>query len=372
MTVNTDFEDFKSVVDQTIDKLRIEFNRVDVVLLPVRAQCTDDKTPRGGSNETRDERGIRLNVALESFITSKQKDKIRPLTVDQLKQRISHFIDSTSVNLVNRVTSSHAMVYRDLLLNQGRSFKTNKDYLAAVSQFMKWCRLMRYHQENPFEDVKLRSQELSGDDSPRLRWQHDEIKTLVNSAAYKDKDDEFKWVTLLMLYHGCRPAEACQLRVIDIKREKGIWCINITDAGIKQRLKNRHSKRLVPIHQYLINSGFIAFVDHVKCNKSVQLFTYRPDNKNEDWSRQYCQQLGRLQTKIGMKAAERPTAYSFRHTFIDELKQMEIDENIASQIVGHKLKKITYGRYGKKYPVSLLENKLNTVQYNKDENIEKA
>jgi len=61
------------------------------------------------------------------------------------------------------------MVYRDLLLAQGRSFKTNKDYLAAASQFTKWCWLMRYHQENPFEDVKLRSQDTSGDDSPRLR-----------------------------------------------------------------------------------------------------------------------------------------------------------------------------------------------------------
>ncbi|NRA61639.1 MAG: hypothetical protein HRU25_12155 [Psychrobium sp.] len=76
----------------------------------------------------------------------------------------------------------------------------------------------------------------------------------------------------------------------------------------------------------------------MKCNKSVQLFTYRPDNKNEDWSRQYCQQLGRLQTKVGMKVSERPNAYGFRHTLIDELKQMKIDKNIAAQIVGHKLK----------------------------------
>ena len=64
-----------------------------------------------------------------------------------------------------------------------------------------------------------------------------------------------------------------------------------------------------------------------------------------------------------MPSGSRPTAYSFRHTFIDEMKQQEIDESIVAQLVGHECQSITFGRYGKKYPISLLLKKLKRVKY---------
>lgn len=41
------------------------------------------------------------------------------------------------------ITSVDAMTYRDALLTQGRSYKSNEGYL-AVLQFFKWCQLMNY------------------------------------------------------------------------------------------------------------------------------------------------------------------------------------------------------------------------------------
>jgi integrase len=348
---------FKECTDEVVDELRSTFDAVEVITLPVRASTKSISKPM-----EIDCTGISILEALEQFIASKQKEDVRPLTVKQLRQRTAHFI-SNACNRVSEVTSAHALTYRDLLLSEGRSHKSNKDYLAAVSQFFKWCRLMQYIRTNPFTDIKLKNRSDNGENSPRKRWQNSEIKTLVTATAYKEKSDEFKWVTLLMLYQGVRPSEACQLRVVDVKQDSGYWCIKISDEGVEQRLKNSNSRRLVSLHQQLVKLGFPEFVEHRKSNKAVQLFTYLPDNENEDWSRQYCQELGRLQTKVGMKPNERPTAYSFRHTLIDELKQKEVDENIASQIVGHKNKKITYGRYGKKYPIKLLAKKLNIVAY---------
>jgi len=113
----------------------------------------------------------------------------------------------------------------------------------------------------------------------------------------------------------------------------------------------------------LITAGFVAFVEERTQQGAKQLFDYLPTNQNEDWSRQYCQQLGRLQTTLGMSSGDRPTAYSFRHTFIDEMKQQEIDESIVAQLVGHEAANITFGRYGKKYPISLLVKKLKRVEY---------
>jgi integrase len=136
-----------------------------------------------------------------------------------------------------------------------------------------------------------------------------------------------------------------------------------TDTGAGQRLKTLASKRVVPVHPLLIKAGFVAFVDDRARQRAKQLFNYLPTNQNEDWSRQYCQQLGRLQTTLCMNSGDRPTAYSFRHSFIDEMKQQEIDESIVAQIVGHETKNITFSRYGKKYPISLLVKKLKRVKY---------
>jgi integrase len=348
---------FKECTDNAVDELRSKFDEVESVTLPIRAN--GKVAPKPMQIEAG---GISLLEALELFIASKQKENVRPLTVKQLRQRTIHFINNVGVKGVSEVNSAHALIFRDLLLSQGRSHKTNKDYLAAVSQFFKWCRLMQYIKTNPFIDIKLKNKSNDGDDSARMRWQNNEIKSLLTATVYKEKSDEFKWVTLLMLYHGLRPSEACQLRVDDITQDSGYWCIKISDDGIEQRLKNSNSRRLVPLHHQLVKLGFPEFVINRKKNKAQQVFTYRPDNENEDWSREYCQKLGRLQTKIGMTPGQRPTAYSFRHTLIDELKQKEVDENIASQIVGHKIKGLTYGRYGKKYPIKLLAKKLNLVE----------
>jgi len=358
VTLDIEPNTFKECTDELVDELRSRFDAVEVVTLPIRASIKLESKPMVTKCS-----GVSLLNALEQFIVSKQKEDVRPLTVKQLRQRTSHFINNAGVDAVSDVTSAHALTHRDLLLSEGRSHKSNKDYLAAVSQFFKWCRLMQHTQINPFTDIKLQNKSNNGDDSARQRWQNCEVKSLIIATEYKEKSDEFKWLTLLLLYQGFRPSEACQLRVDDIKQDSGYWCIKISDEGVEQRLKNSNSRRLVPLHQQLVRLGFHEFVMNRKETKTQQIFTYRPDNENEDWSRQYCQELGRLQTKIGMKPFERPTAYSFRHTLIDELKQKEVDENIVSQLVGHKNQKITFGRYGKKYPIKLLSKKLNLVQY---------
>ncbi|MFC1503536.1 site-specific integrase [Pseudomonadota bacterium] len=200
----------------------------------------------------------------------------------------------------------------------------------------------------------------SGASSARQRWQQHELVTLFQCPEFNGKPTDFKWATLLMLYHGLRPSEACQLKVSDVIESQGVPCLRVIADGEAQQVKNEGSERLVPLHPKILSRGFLSFVEERRQACQLQLFSYLPTGDNEDWSREYCQALGRLQNKLGMKPKSRPTAYSFRHTVIDELKQLEVDENIVAQLVGHK---ITYGRYGKKYSVSLLKKHLSKLDY---------
>ncbi|UAL42007.1 tyrosine-type recombinase/integrase [Shewanella inventionis] len=378
----TRINDFIRYVDEVINHLRAQFDTADPGI-------TFNITPKSHAIPIRDTKlsehretiavaqakpVIGLNEALSAFIISKQKSAIRPLSIKQLEQRIRHFIDTVSSKstlktklktddkCVHDITSADAMTYRDALLTQARSYKSNKEYLAAIFQFFKWCQLMNYCTSNPFESVTVGQKPKAKPNQARDRWTHIELKRLLRSSSFKVSTTDFKWVTRLMLYGGLRPSEACQLKPGDIKLIDGVHCISIDDSGAAQRLKNLNAKRYVPVHQRLLEQGFIAFVDQRK-STHTQLFDYKPVGIIEDWSKTYCKQLAKLQTEIGIQANQRPTSYGFRHTFIDEMKQLDISEHIVAQIVGHANPNITFSRYGKDINVAALLKDIERIEY---------
>jgi integrase len=328
------------------------------------SNCSDSK------KQTNSVANVTLTDALIKFIASKQKQSVSVLTVKQLNQRIGHFIERTHLDDVFDITSAEAMEYKDCLLEEGRSHKSNKDYLAAVSQFFKWCKLMRYTSANPFDEVKLsKPSNQAGHDLARQRWQPEQLKHVLQSQDFIDKHPDFKWITLLMLYHGLRPSEACQLHSNDITVIDGISVIHVTNEGMSQQLKTTQSKRTVPLHQKLIELGFIDFVQTItdRTSKNSQLtsnplFHYQPSSDGV-WSHKFCREFGKLLDQLHFVAGKRPTAYSFRHTFIDELKQLQIEESMVAQLVGHVYHNITYGRYGKQYDVKTLKPVVDKVSH---------
>ncbi|WP_076536790.1 tyrosine-type recombinase/integrase [Shewanella sp. UCD-KL21] len=374
----TGINDFIHYVDEVINSLRSEFDKNNSAStaspkqykIPIRD--TKVYEHRETTAVAQAMPVVTLNDALAGFVTSKEKSGIRPLSIKQLEQRTCHFIKllptignrsskSTQTICTNDITSADAMKYRDELLTQGRSYKSNKEYLAAVFQFFKWCKLMNYCNHNPFENVTVGQKPKVKANQERPRWDKSELKRLIHSAEFQASAADFKWVTRLMLYGGLRPSEACQLKPSDIVVIEGVYCINVDDSGKGQRIKNANARRSIPIHQSLIKQGFIEFIETRK--QQPQLFNYKPVGLVEDWSKTYCKHLSILQTCIGMKASQRPTAYSLRHTFIDEFKRLDISEHIVAQIVGHANPNITYGRYGKDVQARALLKYIERLEY---------
>lgn len=368
----TRINDFIRYVDEVINSLRVQFdkNNVTTIATPKRHSIPIRETKLSEhldvTTVTKALPVAALPDALAGFLVSKQKSGIRLLSIKQLELRTRHFIKTVSSKnkqalCVSDITTADAMKYRDELLGQGRSYKSNKEYLAAVLQFFKWCQLMNYCSQNPFENVTVGQKPKVKANQARDRWTHVELKRLIRNTQFNDSSADFKWVTRLMLYGGLRPSEACQLKPTDIKLIDGIYCISIDDSGDNQRLKNLNAKRIAPLHPILLAQGFIEFV--AQRSKQSQLFKYKPIGTIEDWSRTYCRQLARLQSQIGMKPNHRPTAYGFRHTFIDEMKQLDVSEHIVAQMVGHSNPNITYSRYGKDVQVIVLQKCIEKIEY---------
>ncbi|EGQ8680176.1 tyrosine-type recombinase/integrase [Vibrio parahaemolyticus] len=299
-----------------------------------------------------------LTTELNNFIRSKRLEQVTPLTLTQLNQRCTNFLNYLAKQEIC-LSAKAANTYRDHLIEKGLSAKTVKEYIAANKQFFDYCERIELIERNIFKAVKAPKSRGTKASQQRDRWQLKDLKRLFSSPEFRKKDTQFQWTTKLQLYQGCRPSEVCQLTTNDIQVIEGVSCITVSDSDAEQRLKTSNAFRTIPLHYQLIKEGFLDYVQERREQKQKQLFDYKPHGENKDWSFRYRTNLGKLQTTIGMKPNARPTAYSFRHTFIDELKIADIPEHIVAEIVGHAHPNITFGRYGKQANIQQLNEAVN-------------
>ncbi|EKG2654617.1 integrase [Vibrio parahaemolyticus] len=299
-----------------------------------------------------------LTTELNNFIRSKRLEQVTPLTLTQLNQRCTNFLNYLAKQEIC-LSAKAANTYRDRLIEKGLSAKTVKEYIAANKQFFDYCERIELIEKNVFKAIKAPKSRGTKASQQRDRWQLKDLKRLFSSSEFRKKDVQFQWTTKVQVYQGCRPSEVCQLTTNDIQVIDGVSCITISDSDTEQRLKTSNAVRTIPLHNQLIKEGFLDYVQERREQKQKQLFDYKPHGENKDWSFRYRTNLGKLQTAMGMKPNARPTAYSFRHTFIDELKIANTPEHIVAEIVGHAHPNITFGRYGKQAKIQQLNEAVN-------------
>nr|ELY5254239.1 tyrosine-type recombinase/integrase [Vibrio cholerae] len=369
---NIPYTDFKISLSTKVAEIRQQFcsnlphidnpqSKCTSMSIETRAMPAPAPAPAPAPEESVNSRLIgaqELTTELNNFIRSKRLEQVTPLTLTQLNQRCTNFLNYLAKQEIC-LSAKAANTYRDHLIEKGLSAKTVKEYIAANKQFFDYCERIELIEKNVFKAIKAPKSRVAKASQQRDRWQLKELKKLFSSSEYRKKDAQFNWTTKIQLYHGCRPSEVCQLTTSDIQIIEGVPCITISDSEAEQRLKTSNALRIVPLHNQLINEGFLEYVQGRREQKQKQLFDYKPHGDNKDWSFRYRTNLGKLQTAIGMKPNARPTAYSFRHTFIDELKIANTPEHIVAEIVGHAHPNITFGRYGKQAKIQQLNEAVN-------------
>ena len=201
-------------------------------------------------------------------------------------------------------------------------------------------------QHNPAEGI--REKDTKSDQERKPSFDLDDLELIfVRSKEYGQ--DKFKkahqfWLPLLGLYTGARLEELCQLVASDIQEFKGIWVIDINEWDEYKSIKTGE-RRKVPIHPFLLELGFHRYADSRP--KEGQLFDLNYI-KNR-WSHHYVMEFKRFKDKAGIDPTPRwKTFYSFRHTVSMRLKDLDVPEVHAAELLGHKHPQITYGLYGDK------------------------
>lgn len=250
-------------------------------------------------------------------------------------------------DMLCRLPANLSKIYRDVplhdLANRGlppMSPKTVNRNVCAVSALFNWCEREGLISENPARGLLVQIKRRP--DLERDAFRPEDLGVIF--AALAGETGARYWLPRIGLYSGMRLEEIAQLRPQDLRQVAGVWCFDVNGDGGK-KLKTAGSARLVPIHPRLIEAGLLTYRDANAAKPSLW-----PDlTRGADgfMSSPFSKWFGRFKRAAGITNT-RLTFHSFRHTFVDALKQAGEDELVIKELVGHVNASITTGRYGKR------------------------
>lgn len=180
-------------------------------------------------------------------------------------------------------------------------------------------------------------------DTSRIPFDDQDMKAIFEHSYMREHRYDIPskyWVPHLAAFTGMRLNEISQLLVADvIQHSDTLWLISVSDdkslpsagesteAKLKKRLKNRASRRKVPVHSKLIELGFLDFVAARKAAGSDTLFDLQLDSRDG-----MGQSVGRkfadyLRNKVGI-TDRRKVFHCFRHGFVTRVAQTIVEASV--------------------------------------------
>jgi len=285
-----------------------------------------------------------------------------------IKSHIKNYPKNRTKNPKYRDKDFHSLMKMKIPQQDIIHLTTINKHLGNLSSFMIWCVNNGYCNTNPFTGMKIKQKKSVRDE--RDRFTELELKEMFSKQNYLhytkvEKDSYYRyWVPLIGVFTGMRSGEICSLYLDNIREISGNqrskrWCFDILEEPNRpdKKLKNQSSRRIVPIHDSLIDLGFLDFIKLLKKDperkRVFEELEYREGTYSRSisrfWNRRYLPLLGIKTDKNGF--------HSFRHSVIDHLKQLGVEPHFINELVGHSQGNIDLDRYGKRYNPDILYNK---------------
>lgn len=237
----------------------------------------------------------------------------------------------------------------------------NTNCIQCYISLFRWAVNTGFCSTNPFAGLKVRGSKKKAVDG-KEPFTSTDLNTIISHPDFKTYDDSYSWkfwTVLLAIYTGARVTEIAQLRPCDVyPDDNGVWVMNITEeAG---SVKNITSNRIIPIHPDLtdmVENGFDLILYFHECEQRKQdklfpeLYTTANAKKGGKVGDKVSKWFNNTYLKkIGLKPTERKLSFhSFRHSFIDYFKKLEVPETKVKQLTGHSHSSTTFGTYGSEY-----------------------
>jgi len=205
------------------------------------------------------------DVAARYFKEKKRSKK----TEKQVQAEYARFLTAIGGDRpIATITKQDCRKYKDTLVAQQLTPATIAVRMFLLSGVFTWASEQGYTPEgalHPVEGLAPKKEERDKDAKRIMPFTNAQLLTVFDTSQFlkqRNKPERW-WVPLLALFQLCRREEACQLAIKGIGTQDGIHYMNITD-GPGQSLKNKGSRRTIPIHSSLIELGFLQYVASIK------------------------------------------------------------------------------------------------------------
>ena len=124
-----------------------------------------------------------------------------------------------------RISSEDLISWKGSMVEAGLRPKTIQNAkLAPVRAILQWGVDNRRLAKNPADHVSIEVKAIA---TEKKRSFTDDEARVILAASLLEKDSVRRWVPWLGAYSGARVSELCQLRVEDVVKMEGIWCMKV-------------------------------------------------------------------------------------------------------------------------------------------------
>jgi integrase len=238
---------------------------------------------------------------------------------------------------------------------------TNKQ-VGVIKALLSWCRTNGYVEINVAAQMSVPKSKNAGGGLP---YSVEEMNLmLVGLQEYRESDPSKMWLPLLAAFTGARLEELGQLQATDVRRRDGIDYISLNADDEGKSLKNRASRREVPIHPELVRCGFLNYVARQKSAGGGLLFPDLQPGSHNKLTAKFSQWWTKRGDELGVRVPRKKVFHSFRHGFKEACRVAGIGEEVHDALTGH-----SGGGVGRSYggvPLEVKAREVNKVLYNLD------
>lgn len=326
----------------------------------VYGQWADDKRSTDGENRSTSKTIAEFGTTITRFV-----ELMGDLPVDQISRVSVHEFRTALGKLPTQGTGLRGLTAPQLITKAEAeklptaSLGTVKKQLRALSTVLHFAkRRLGAIQEDPVAASGIIGQlakaaqraSVTSDEDKGYSWS--ELVRIFTSPIYTqgwqppraDYGKAFYWLPLLMIYTGARREELTQLAVADVSQDEasGIWHLNIR-PGEGQTVKTASSRRKVPLHDDLLDLGFLQYRDSLPTDS--RLFPKLTSHPSEGYGHNFGKLWGKyLREVVGLNCQASP-AHGFRHAFKTICRDAHITGEVHDWITGHSAPNVG-GSYG--------------------------
>ncbi|ASN10583.1 site-specific integrase [Xanthomonas citri] len=164
-----------------------------------------------------------------------------------------------------------------------------------------------------------------------------ELKAIFDPVEFPKWASKYphRWFgPILGLYSGARVNEIAQLRLEDIDTIDGVPGFFVRKIEKKQSIKNKHSRRFIPLAQPVIEAGFLTYVEEARQAGVERLFPDLPNSTGLGYGRQLSRQFSVYIKRQGV-SEKGQGFHGFRHTIASKLDEAGVSASAIGALTGH-------------------------------------